>query len=203
MRKLLGMTGVLMLVSWVASNSVADERGAPVQAAKRSGIAISISVKQKMLEQRLRVLVSFEFKNTSKKKERLESWLALEPAEVTLAVLRVLGKNGEAVRYIGDHVHRMEPTPSDFLVLEPGQSRLVSDVDVTDCYYWPETAQRLTIWFEAYSASHRRLELLESDRVEFDYQPVVARPGIPREKLVKKRRGARPAQLPESSPRPQ
>lgn len=187
MRNLFGIsTAFLFLHMVMPADVVAEERGAKVDGIEPSGIAVSISVEQKLLEQRLRVLVSFRFENMTKESQRLEKWLALQPAEVTLAVLRVLDSKRGAIRYIGPHVHRMEPTAEDFLVLRPGESRSVPDVDVTDRYAWPGEAQKITIWFEALSYSRRKLELLQSKRIEFDYRPVVPRPGVPRGKLMKK-----------------
>ena len=152
---------------------------------RRSAIAVSLRIQQKVVEQRLRVLVSFEFKNTSRKAVRLERWLALQPPGVPPAVLRVLGGNGHPIGYLGPFIHRSEPRRADFLVFKPGQSRLVSDVDVTDHYNWPPEAQRMTVKYEVYSIGERDFELVESDSVELDYQPVVPCPWVPRDKLPK------------------
>lgn len=192
MRKLLAVAMAWIGTHYVAVTSYAGagDQGAKVKKNERSGIVVRVGVQQRIVEKRLRVLVSFEFKNTSAKTERLESWLALQPAGVPPAVLRVFNKNGDGIGYIGPFINRLEAKPSDFLVFRPGQSRAIPDVDVTDYYNWPGEAQRLRLKYEAYSSGGADLELVESDPVEFDYQPVIARPGIPRERLIKKSRSS-------------
>jgi hypothetical protein len=205
MRNLSMTTMIALTIVHMAlpSRAAADGHRTKDNKTQRSEISVSVTVQQRVVEQRLRVLASFEFKNASQAEQRLERSLALPTSDCYNVPLRVFDKSGDAVRYVGPHIHRLPPKPEDFLVFRPGQSRLVSDVDVTDCYDWPREAQKLTIKVELYYSGRQALQLLESNPVEFDYQPVVARPGVSREKLMKKRKGARPAQLPESSPRPQ
>jgi hypothetical protein len=153
---------------------------------KQSGITVSVSVCQKLVEQRLRVLVTFEFKNTSRKVERLERWLALQPEGVAPAVLRVFDKNGVRIRYIGPFTNRKKKERTDFVAFRPGQSILVPAVDVTDFYDWPMEAQQVRIKYRVFSSGQGSLELLESESVDFNYQPVIPRPELPRNKLIRK-----------------
>jgi hypothetical protein len=185
MQSLLSTVLIWIFAQCAAAVGPTGQDGQSKSMVRRSKMAVSLHIQQKLVEGRLRVLVSFEFKNTGKKRLRLERWLALQPPGVPPAVLQVFDRNGDPIGYLGPFIYRMEPRRADFLVFKPGESRRVSDVDVTDHYNWPSEAQRMTVRYEVFSSSESDLELVESDRIEFDYQPVVPCPWVPRDKLPK------------------
>jgi hypothetical protein len=146
---------------------------------KRSGIAVRLSVRQEIVNDRLRVLVSFEFKNDSKRKQRLRRDLLSDIArhgDVELRV-NVVDKDDYGVFYTGPFVRLYLPMESsEFVTLKPGESRVIPDLDFTDMYCWPDSAQKLTLWFEAQALQSSEEEILRSDPVSFDYRPLAPRP---------------------------
>ena len=86
---------------------------------RKSDIVVDIEVRQVSDAAGTHVLVTFTFTNRGPARERLERWLALDPADLTLPVLRVTTADGSAIRYVGRHVYRRAPTKGDFLSLAP------------------------------------------------------------------------------------
>jgi len=137
----------------------------------RSQIVVDIRVRQADVGGRRHIFVDFEFSNTGPTEARLERWLALDPPLVTLALLRINRTDRSPVRYIGRHINRRAPKSENYLWLRPGASRVVNDVDITSAYDWPAKAEKLTIWYEAFSLGHGDLELVQSASRELDYAP--------------------------------
>ena len=138
---------------------------------KLSPIAVQIQVRQAIVDGRRRVLVDFEFKNTTKTDEQLEKWLALDPPIVEIALLRIERADGSPIPYIGRHINRGGVGKEGYLVLPAGASRVVRSVDVTAVYDWPATPQVLTLRYEAFSAAHGELRVLKSTDQRLDYVP--------------------------------
>jgi hypothetical protein len=144
----------------------------PVANFKPSALTVAITVHEASVEGRRRILVDFEFKNPTSKDEHLERWLALEPREITLALLRILMPDGSPIPYIGRHFNRGHHIGVEsYLRIAAGGTRVVRDVDATAVYDWPPTPQRLTVRYEAFTMSHGTLRLLRSSNQSLDYVP--------------------------------
>ena len=96
-----------------------------------SALTVAITVRPASIEGQGHILVDFEFKNPTSSDERLEKWLALEPPEVTIALLRISRADGSPVRYIGEHINRRHIGAASYLRIPARGSRVVKAVDVT------------------------------------------------------------------------
>ncbi len=74
--------------------------------------------------------------NTSRKTARIPKWQL--PSTVAESNLFAISRNGEEVRYEGRMVKRAAPTPADFAILRPGQSRKAT-LDLGDAYDLSQT----------------------------------------------------------------
>jgi hypothetical protein len=145
----------------------------PVSEVKHSRITASIRVRQTGEGDRLRVLVSFEFRNEGRTQARIEKWKVLDPPVVDSPILELVRQDGSRIRYRGKFGYREPLEDKDYLRLAPGEVRTVRDVDVTDVFDFPKEAQRLSIRYSAFTEANPELQVIESPCVELDYQPVM------------------------------
>jgi peptidyl-Lys metalloendopeptidase len=75
--------------------------------------------------------VEFKVTNTSTQVMKVPRWQV--PGETLEANLFKISHNGQEVRYTGPQIKRAAPTEADYIVLQPGQSRLVR-VDLSKSY---------------------------------------------------------------------
>jgi hypothetical protein len=140
-------------------------------AALYSSIKIDLEVRETETAGQRRVVIDVNYRNVSKSRACLERWLALDPPELTLALLRVTRPDGSFVPYVGVHVNRRSVSERDYLCLRPEESRSVANVDVTSMYAWPQWPEKLRVRVEGFTMANRRLEVIRSSDRELDYHP--------------------------------
>jgi hypothetical protein len=160
----------LLIMPW--SIAGAAEAEDPFANFKPSPLTVAITVCEAGSAGQRRILVDFDFKNPTRREERLEKWLALHPNEVTVALLHVSRSDGTRIPYIGRHINRGHRIgAASYLRIPAKGTRVVKDVDVTTVYDWPKAPQTLTISYEAITTAHGALQLLRSGSQSLDYFP--------------------------------
>lgn len=145
----------------------------------KSPIVVRITVEQKIVEQRLRILVSYVFTNTSKRSVHLEERFVYSSPGEPPPGLGVLDEGGYVVRFIGPFFSGRKWRREKIFTFRPGESHLVSEADITDCFNWPVEAQKMTIQYHVYSMLAKNAVIVESEPVVFDYKPVVSELRVP------------------------
>ena len=134
---------------------------------KRSAIVVQIELREITVGKTRRILADFKFKNRSGRPKTLEKWLLLNSPRLEMDLLRVRSADGTLIPYAGPRrIRRILAT--DYVILLPGETRLVKDVDVTAAYQWPEGAAGLSIEYRGFSLYRNQTEFLESESVTLD-----------------------------------
>jgi hypothetical protein len=161
----------LLVLTTAFSRHAAAESCLGVDRILTSSLKPTVTVNQRMVAGKWRVVVDVHFANVGTSAVRLETWLAFQAPGIPLDAFRIRRSDGRPVRYAGPSHRRGPPRAGDFLDLPARAQRSVRGIDITDWYDFPATAQALVIKYQAASASGGRPSLVESEDVTLRYVP--------------------------------
>lgn len=132
-------------------------------------IAVSIEPRMELAGGRNRVVLDLTVKNKTDGEVRIDEFTIFAGCKVHTKGVRIFTMDGKAVEYTGIMKLLAKWRKA---VLRPHQVIAIRNVDITDSYAFPKTAQKLRLRFDTVAAEHNRVLRLRSEDAILSYSPV-------------------------------